>query len=329
LNNLKSFQAHISVINAESFEEIALELFHFQAINNNVYAKYIQALKLKPSNINRIEDIPFLPISLFKSQVVKTTEWEEELIFQSSGTSGEYTSKHYVKSTTEYLLNAERCFEQFYGPVSDYHFLALLPSYLERKDSSLVLMLDHFIRKNGNDRGGFYLNNTAELLVQLEHLRQQDCKVILWGVTFALLDLAEQHQINLSDCIIMETGGMKGRRKELTREEVHDVLCNSFQVRDVHSEYGMTELMSQAYAKSKGMFSCPSTMRVFIRDVNDPFHFLPADTTGGINIIDLANIHSCAFIETEDLGKLNKGGGFEVLGRFDQSDVRGCNLLFN
>jgi acyl-CoA synthetase (AMP-forming)/AMP-acid ligase II len=204
-----------------------------------------------------------------------------------------------------------------------------LPSYLERKDSSLVLMLDYFIRNSHSGLGGFYLHNTDEMLGQLQHAQELGNKIVLWGVTFALLDLAEKAQIDLSDCIIMETGGMKGKRKEITREEVHHKLSDAFHVNQIHSEYGMTELMSQAYGKQKGHFYCPNTMKVLIRDINDPFSQLSPGKTGGINIIDLANVHSCAFIETEDLGKLDEAGFFEVLGRFDQSDLRGCNLLFN
>jgi hypothetical protein len=329
LSNLKSFHEHISGINAENFDQIALELFHFQAINNPVYAQYISALKLNSSNIKRIKDIPFLPISFFKSQTIKTSTWQEEAVFHSSGTTSETTSKHFVRHLDDYLLNTVSCFEQFYGSVSQFSFFALLPSYLERKDSSLVLMLDYFIRNSHSGLGGFYLHNTDEMLGQLQHAQELGNKIVLWGVTFALLDLAEKAQIDLSDCIIMETGGMKGKRKEITREEVHHKLSDAFHVNQIHSEYGMTELMSQAYGKQKGHFYCPNTMKVLIRDINDPFSQLSPGKTGGINIIDLANVHSCAFIETEDLGKLDEAGFFEVLGRFDQSDLRGCNLLFN
>ncbi|HMQ00952.1 MAG TPA: acyl transferase, partial [Cyclobacteriaceae bacterium] len=230
---------------------------------------------------------------------------------------------------SNYLQNTQACFEAIYGPIQHYNLFALLPAYLERKDSSLVLMMDHFIKQSQTPFPGFYLYNTADLLRDIDKARQSDKQILLLGVSFALLDLAENTQPDLSDCIIMETGGMKGRRKEITRQELHTVLKQAFRVEVIHAEYGMTELLSQAYAKHNGLFQCPNTMKVFIRDVNDPFSYLPAGRTGGINIIDLANADSCAFIETEDLGKWHEEGYFEVLGRFDQSDVRGCNLLFN
>ncbi len=327
MNYPKSFTIQFSSINDANFDQIALELFHFQALNNNVYAQYLKARKISHSNIKAIRDIPFLPISFFKSKEIKTASWQEEGIFQSSGTTGEQTSRHFVRHVSEYLENAQNCFEQFYGPLNQYHFFALLPSYLERENSSLVVMMDHFIKRSESKFSGFYLYNTDEMLRQLDKARVQKRKIILWGVSFALLDLAEQYNIDLSDCLILETGGMKGRRVEITRQELHTTLSKAFKADVIHAEYGMTEMMSQAYSLGRGIFCCPRSMKILVRDINDPFNYVKVGKTGGINVIDLANFHTCAFIETEDLGKCDFDGNFEVLGRFDQSDIRGCNLL--
>ncbi len=250
-----------------------------------------------------------------------------DVIFTSSGTTGAITSRHVVPSLSFYLENCKRNFEFFFGSLSDYHILALLPSYLEREGSSLIAMVNFFIQKSESAHGGFYLNNYETLLEKIDQLRRDNRKVLLLGVSFALLELAEKFEVDLSHCMIMETGGMKGRRREMTREELHDFLQRRFNVKTIFSEYGMTELMSQAYSLGKGVYRTPPWMKVVIRDINDPFARELPGKTGGLNIIDLANLHSCAFIETQDLSKMAQDGSFEVLGRFDNSDIRGCNLL--
>lgn len=246
--------------------------------------------------------------------------------FISSATSGGSVSRHSVFKPDFYLQTATAIFERFYGPVENYHFLALLPSYLERKGSSLIFMIDHFISQDNSGHSGFYLNNLKELTLKINELKNSKKKTLLWGVSFALLDLAEKLEVDLSHALVMETGGMKGRRKEWVREELHAYLCKRFHVAEIHSEYGMTELFSQAYSKGNGYFLCPPWMKIVVRDINDPFEVLREGKTGAINVIDLANAHSCAFIETEDLGR-SQGANFEVLGRMDNSDIRGCNLL--
>lgn len=323
----KSFEQQAQSVNDNNFTQIALGLFRFQAKNNLVYAEYLHHLACDIDKVNSLQKIPFLPISFFKSKAIKTGHWQEEQIFESSGTTGTQTSKHYVLSLDYYLQNATECFQKYYGPLTQYHFFALLPAYLERKNSSLVVMMDYFIRESKSNYSGFYLYNTAEMLQQVDKARMDNRKIILWGVSFALMDLAEQYRPDLSDCIIMETGGMKGRRTEITRAEMHGILCEAFKVGETHSEYGMTELMSQAYSGANGIFKCPPSMRVLIRDTYDPFSYIADGQTGGINVVDLANVHTCAFIETEDLGRIDEEGDFEVLGRFDQSDMRGCNLM--
>jgi hypothetical protein len=258
--------------------------------------------------------------------VIKSGQWTAQAVFASSGTTGATTSTHHVRDLDFYLSHAEKNFTRFFGPLHDYHFLALLPSYLERKNSSLVAMMDHFIRTSGSPYSGFYLRDTPKLVEDIEKLRSDSRKTILWGVTFALLDLAENHKPDLGHCLVFETGGMKGRRKELTRDELHEVLRTELRVSNVYSEYGMTELLSQAYSLGKA-FQCPPWVKVLGRDVTDPFRKGLLGEICGINVIDLANWHSIAFIETEDLGKVYPDGSFEVLGRFDNSDLRGCNLL--
>lgn len=324
---LNSFKTDLNSIDQDNFEGKALELFHFQSKHNQIYKKYIHYLGVAPDDISDLHQIPFLPISFFKRHKVVTKGWNEEQIFQSSGTTGATTSKHYVRSVSEYLINAQLIFEYQYGAIENYHFLALLPSYLERDNSSLIFMVDHFIKLSNSLYSGFYLHNFDELAKNLEKAYLSGRKVMLLGVTFGLLDLLELHQFNMPNLIVMETGGMKGRRKEMIREELHDVFKKGFGVPTVHSEYGMTELLSQAYSKGEGKFTFPNTMRILIRDINDPFSYQPTGRNGGINIIDLANIYSCAFIETQDLGKINNDNTFEVLGRFDNSDIRGCNLM--
>ncbi|HEX8040208.1 MAG TPA: acyl transferase [Chryseosolibacter sp.] len=277
--------------------------------------------------MSAITDIPFLPISFFKDHVVKTGAWTPEANFTSSGTTGRQTSTHPVKKLDSYLTTSVQCFEFFFGPIEEYRFLALLPSYLERKDSSLVVMMDHFIKKTRMAGSGFYLHNVRELLEDLQKERAGDKKTVLWGVTFALLDLAERYHPDLSHCMIVETGGMKGRREEITRPELHEVLTRAFGVETICSEYGMTELFSQAYSRGKNAFFCPPWMRIIARDITDPMQKGLLNETGGINVIDLANVDSIAFLETEDIGRVCQDGSFEVLGRLDNTDMRGCNLM--
>ena len=314
-------------INSEkAFEKTAIEVFNYQYSNNLVYHQFCNYLKVKSETITKIEQIPFLPVEFFKTHAIKTTEFTAQATFLSSGTTGTNQSRHLVKDLSVYETSFNKCFKQFYGNVADYCVLALLPSYLEREGSSLIYMVDALIKKSKHPESGFFLKNEQLLVEKLHFLTKNKQKTILFGVSFALLDLAENHQIDLSDVIIMETGGMKGRREELTREELHAIYKQSFNVDFIHSEYGMTELLSQAYSKGNGIFNCPPWMKILIRDINDPFNIIENNKTGGINVIDLANIDSCSFIATQDLGKITNLG-FEVLGRFDNSDLRGCNLL--
>ena len=325
MKTFKSFEEVLYKVNGQNFEDIALQLYRFQAENNKVYRSFIT--HLGRANFQSANAIPFLPISFFKTQEIQTGAWDAETTFTSSGTTGIATSRHRVKDLLFYLRHTESVFRHFFGPLENFHCLALLPSYLERKGSSLVAMADYFIRKSQSNHSGFYLNNQEELVQKLDELKGSNRKVVLLAVSFALLDLAERHPMDLSHCMIMETGGMKGKRQELTREELHRTLCSKFNVPFILSEYGMTELFSQAYSLGGGRFYPPSCMKILIRDINDPFDLLPEGRTGAINVIDLANVHSCAFIETKDLGKINQDGSFEVLGRIDNSDIRGCNLL--
>ena len=274
-----------------------------------------------------IEQIPFLPIKFFKSHQVITGDNSPEIVFNSSGTTGQLTSKHYVANTSVYKTSFLKTFEQFYGSPEDYCILALLPSYLEREGSSLVYMVHDLIVKSGHPDSGFYLHEHGKLAQKLKELDSKGVKILLIGVSFALLDLVSNYSFSLKNTIIMETGGMKGRKKEMIREELHGILKAGFGVGEIHSEYGMTELLSQAYSLGKGSFECPPWMRVLIRDPEDPLTLLPDGKSGGVNIIDLANLHSCSFIATQDLGKLYPDGSFEILGRFDHSDLRGCNLM--
>ncbi len=325
METFENFEGLLYGVNESEFEDIAFRLFEYQVKNNGVYRDF--ALSVGRSAPGSIHEIPYLPISFFRTHDVRTGNWNEETIFTSSGTTGQITSRHAVLSIRDYHLNAEQIFTRFYGPLNQYHFLALLPSYLERQGSSLVDMAAYFISRSGSPESGFYLNQWEMLAKKLEGLRQSDRKVVLLGVTFALLDLAERISLDLSHCIIMETGGMKGRRKEIVREEVHAILCRKFNVGAIHSEYGMTELLSQGYSAGAGKFFAPPGLRIMIRDVNDPFSLRGQGQTGAINVIDLANTHSCAFIETQDLGRVSADGSFEVIGRMDNSDLRGCNLM--
>jgi phenylacetate-coenzyme A ligase PaaK-like adenylate-forming protein len=315
-----------------AFLKEALQVFRYQAANNPLYGRYLKTLGVTIDKVTELQHLPFLPIEFFKSHRLITGDGAVQEIFTSSGTTGTMQSKHYVTDLSIYEESYRKTFELFYGNITDYCILALLPSYLERDGSSLIYMANDLIKQSKHPDSGFYLNNYEELLVKLEQLEHKKQQTILLGVTYSLLDIAELYTArpnkkDLLHTIIMETGGMKGKRKEMIREELHQVLCSSFGVTAIHSEYGMTELLSQAYSKGEGKFHCPPWMRILIRDANDPFSFLPTHQTGGINIIDLANINSCSFIATQDLGKIAGDGSFEILGRFDASDVRGCNLL--
>jgi len=308
--------------------DIALRLFRYQANYNPVYASYLQHLRVNANAIGKVNEIPFLPISFFKSKILKTGQWREELYFNSSGTTGSSTSTHYIADLNFYLNHAQRCFEHFFGPLNQYAIFALMPSYLERENSSLIAMMRSFIEKSKSEFSGFYLYEHDKLLHDIETCRKVgNKKVLLWGVSFALLDLAEKFHPDLSDCIVFETGGMKGRRKEVTRMELHQDLKANFNLDRIYSEYGMTELLSQAYSRGGDQFYPSPWMKVIVREVVDPFEKGQINRTGGLNIIDLANIHSVAFIETEDSGKVFADGSFEVMGRIDNTDIRGCNLL--
>lgn len=383
-DELKSALIHLNT-DPRAFEALALDVFKYQYAHNEVYKRFVDTLGKSPEKIDRIEKIPFLPIEFFKSHTVTTFDAEPQIVFESSGTTSSTTSRHFVSDLALYEVLSRKTFEQMYGSLTDYHIFALLPSYLERNNSSLVYMVQNFIYYSYSQYSGFFLDNMTEMVKQMTEAAKDDRKILLIGVTFGLLDLAEaqSHELRAlssqltahgsrlsgfssqvsalrfqptalssqlsayssqlsaqdSRLIIMETGGMKGRRKEMVREELHKILGNAFGVSSIHSEYGMTELLSQGYSKGDGLFHLPSSMKVLLREVNDPFTYLPhfaigekneevRQRTGGINVIDLANIDSCSFIETKDLGVYaDDYSGFRVVGRFDNSDVRGCNLL--
>lgn len=326
MKRLKDLQDRVFGVGTENFEGLALEIFNFQAQENRVYRSYLDHLHIKPEEITSVEKIPFLPIEFFKTQEVKSGNWETEVVFESSGTGYGVRSLHYVPDRRFYLEGTVKTFEQFYGSLNEYAILALLPSYLERQHSSLVAMVEHFIHSGVKDLSGFFLYEQDALLAHVEKARAANKKILLIGVSFALLDLAEKGA-DLSSVVVMETGGMKGRRKEMVRAELHAALQAGLGVKHIHSEYGMTELLSQAYAREGGRFETPSWMQVRVRDLNDPFGLVNFRRTGGINVIDLANVHSCSFIETQDIGICHANGTFEIMGRFDNSEVRGCNLL--
>jgi phenylacetate-coenzyme A ligase PaaK-like adenylate-forming protein len=309
------------------FEEIALQIFQKQIKENAVYREFVLLQKINVSEIKSIEQIPFLPISFFKTHEVKTGEFDADKIFLSSGTTGQITSKHFVKDISLYEKSFTEGFKHFFSEPTDYTFLALLPSYIEQNHSSLIFMMEQLVSKSTDARSAFFLHSTDALITALNELNRENKKHILIGVTYALLDLIEQHELKIPNTIVMETGGMKGRRKEMIREEVHTLLKSKLGVEKIFSEYGMTELLSQAYSKGDGKFNSPPWMKIFIRNPNDPTEILSDGQSGAINIIDLANIHSCAFIATDDLGKRNADGSFSVAGRMDDSDVRGCNLM--
>lgn len=338
LEIVKPSSDHIfNISTSAELKQVALAVFRYQASENAVYGNYLKALKVNPESVFELEQIPFLPIEFFKTHKIITgsrIEDNEPIIFTSSGTTGMAQSKHYVCDVSIYEKSYRKGFEHFYGNIEEYAVFALLPSYLEREGSSLIYMVNDLIALTKNSYSKFYLNNTDELIGWLmlreEFLQRPENsgkKNILFGVTYALLDLIEKQNFKFKNTIIMETGGMKGKRKEMVREELHTVLCDGFGVDTIHSEYSMTELLSQAYSKGNGIFYCPPWMKVMIRDTNDPFSFLSQNKTGGINVIDLANINSCSFIATQDLGKCFSDDSFEVLGRLDNSDIRGCNML--
>ncbi len=316
-----------NISNQKDFNKITLEVFSYQYQDNKVYQQFCQLLKRNPENVSTIEEIPFLPIEFFKNKKVISGENPAEIIFTSSGTTGAATSKHYVSDLKVYEQSFLKAFELFYGKPENIVILALLPSYLERKGSSLIYMADSLIKRSKYLESGFYLDDLESLHKKLKELDKSGKKILLLGVSFALLDLIETYDFNLNNTTVMETGGMKGRRKEMIREELHQMLSKGFGVEKIHSEYGMTELLSQSYSKGDGIFETPPWMKILIRDPEDALSYQPQYKTGGINVIDLANFNSCSFIATQDLGKKNKNNQTEILGRFDNSDIRGCNLL--
>lgn len=316
-----------TIQNEEEFNEIALQIFRRQVQRVPVYKLYVELLNILPESVKHYRDIPFLPIQFFKTQEIITEGSSPEVIFTSSGTTGMVTSQHLVADKALYEQSFRKAFEQFYGSVADIAVLALLPSYLERSGSSLIYMVDDLIKHSKQTESGYFLYNHDELHQILLNLKAKGTKTILFGVTYALLDMIENYQIDFPELIVMETGGMKGKRKEMVREELHALLCKGFNVPAIHSEYGMTELLSQGYSYGEGLFHTPKWMKILIRDTNDPLTLLDNKKTGAINVIDLANYHSCSFIATQDLGKYHPDGSFEILGRFDNSDIRGCNLL--
>ncbi|GIZ09943.1 acyl transferase [Flavobacterium sp. UMI-01] len=316
-----------TISNQKQFEKIALKTFRYQYENNLVYQEFCNHLKTDVQKVKSLKQIPFLPISFFKTHSVVSNAHPIQTTFTSSGTTGLITSKHLVTDVSIYKESYQKAFSTFYGNIEDYVVLALLPSYLEREGSSLIHMVEDLIQCTNRPESGFYLHNHDDLIKNLISLDEAGQNVILIGVTYALLDIIEKQQFQLQNTIIIETGGMKGKRKEMIREELHDLLCQGFGVPTIHSEYGMTELLSQAYSLGDGIFECPSWMQILIRDTEDALSYIQDGKTGGINVIDLANINSCSFIATQDLGKKNPNNSFEVLGRFDNSDIRGCNLM--
>jgi len=325
---LFSFIDNIFRTKSKDFNGKAIELFHYQYQENEVYQNYCKLIQCDINSVQVLEDIPFLPISTFKSHKLITSQSKSEIIFESSGTTKNTTSKHYVHDLNIYVNSFTACFQKFYGPIRDYHILALLPSYLEREGSSLVKMVDTLISKSNSEYSNFFLKDTLELSRILNLLNERKEKVLLIGVSFALLDYVHSFETTANpNMLVMETGGMKGRKREMVREELHTVLKKGFKTKTIHSEYGMTELLSQAYSKGEGEFETPPWMKIMIRKQDDPFSYCSVGEVGAINIIDFANIYSCPFIQTDDLGKLNESEKFEVLGRFDSSDVRGCNLM--
>lgn len=325
--NVPHSKALFHIKNEAEFLSIALDTFRLQYERNEVYQTFCKYLNVHPNEVQRLKDIPFLPIHFFKEKQLLSTTDAPVVIFTSSGTTGSTTSTHFVTDISLYEESYLTAFEQFYADPSSFCILALLPSYLEREGSSLIYMVNDLIKKSKHPKSGFFLDDFNRLKDNLMALEAAGTKTLLIGVSFALLDFCEQHPVELKNTIVMETGGMKGRRKELIREELHELLKKGFGVDGVHSEYGMTELLSQAYSSGNGVFNCPPWMKVLVRDTEDPLHYLANGKSGGINVIDLANRNSCSFIATQDLGKKYDDDSFEILGRFDASDIRGCNLM--
>ena len=324
---METLTRHIFHIQSDAdFEASALRIFRFQYDNNTVYQSYCQHLNIEKDAVKSLSDIPFLPISFFKTHEVTTTSFTPALTFRSSGTTGMQCSQHFIKDALLYRQSLLNSFQHYYGNPSEYTFLALLPNYLEQKNSSLIYMMETLMQQSGAKDNGYFLYNHEDLYQKLLQLRANQQKVILWGVTFALLDFAEHYQIDFPQLIVFETGGMKGRRKEMVKEELYDILSKAFGVSDIHSEYGMCELLSQAYSKGGNLFTTPPWMRLRLRNEKDPLDGTDTVSTGVINVIDLANIYSCSFIATEDLGRRHPQG-IEILGRLDHSQLRGCNLM--
>ena len=312
----------------QDFNGLAIEIFHFQYLNNEIYREFCDILRVMPGAITDFRQVPFLPIGFFKHhRIVCGDRGRYEMIFTSSGTTGSIPSRHYIRDIGLYGESFLRSFSLYYGDPANYRFLVLLPGYLEREGSSLVYMMENFVSRTKENGSGFYLNDLAGLSKELQKDPPPGIRTILFGASYALLDFAESRYSVPVNGIVMETGGMKGRKREMVREELHGILRSALNMDVIHSEYGMTELLSQAYSSGDGLYRTPPWMKVLSRDTNDPLEILPAGKTGGINIIDLANLYSCSFISTQDLGKVYADGSFEILGRFDDSDIRGCNLM--
>ncbi len=317
-----------SIQNDQDFESAALAVFRHQYTHNPIYQRFCNLLGIPKTAVTTVAAIPYLPIQFFKTHTLLSTHAPVQQVFTSSGTTGSQVSKHYVTDLSIYEQSFSNTFQHFYGAITDYVILALLPSYLEREGSSLVYMAQQLITDSKHPDSGFYLHDTQALVQKLAQLATTDKKILLIGVSFALVDLVQRYTLDANpNLIVMETGGMKGRKKEIIRTELHDILASGFGNTHIHSEYGMTELLSQAYSLGNGIFKTPPWMKITTRDPEDALSPTPIGKTGGINIIDLANINSCAFIATQDLGKIHPTGDFEILGRFDHSDIRGCNLM--
>ena len=325
--DVKGLNALVDSVKQSTFDAVALEVFRYQSRHCEVYRLFLSHLQTDVANVNKVSEIPYLPIEFFKDFEVKTDEFQSELVFESSSTTGTGLSRHFIDDVSRYETAFMRSFIHAFGRPENYCHLALLPSYLERQHSSLVYQVNHFIQNSQYPESAFYLDQLAHLHQQLLDNESRGIPTILWGVTYALLDMAERYSMQLNHTQIIETGGMKGRRKEITRVELHDTLMKAFGVKAVAGEYGMTELLSQAYSLGEGKYSCPPQMRVSIREINDPFSAPLINRHGAVNVCDLSNLQSCAFIATSDLGRVDEEGNFEILGRLDYSDTRGCNLL--
>ncbi len=320
--------ACFSIEGEGAFRRQAMEVFRYQSMHIPVYKDYLKAIRVDPEKVQHWEDIPYLPVSFFKTHDICEEGATADVIFSSSGTTGQIPSRHRVADIRIYEQSFLKAFELFYGDIREYCLLALLPSYLERKGSSLVFMTERLIRESRHEDSGFYMHQYEQLAEVLKRQRDKKQRTILLGVSYALLEMAEKFPMDFPELIVMETGGMKGKRQEMIREDLHELLRRGFNVPQIHSEYGMTELLSQAYSKDEGKFQCPPWMKVRIREINDPFAYVPNGSTGGICITDLANVHSSAFIAVEDIGRMHADNHFEVLGRFDNSEHRGCNLMY-